>query len=84
MRPVIAVVVIVRGVDAAETFDLIWIQTEGGPLVHASEVLSMNIYQRMVRYGDLGEASATATLFLVVMLVLATIAYWKIWRPAND
>ena len=31
MRPVIAVVVIVRGMDAAKTFDLIWIQTQGGP-----------------------------------------------------
>ena len=82
MRPVLAVVVIVRGVDAAKTFDLIWIQTQGGP-DHQSEVFSMNIYQRMVRYGDLGQASASATLFLIVMMVLAIIAYWRIWRPAN-
>lgn len=79
MRPVIAVVVIVRGVDAAKTFDLIWIQTEGGPQ-HQSEVFSMNIYQRMVRYGDLGEASALATLFLIAMIILAIVAYLKIWR----
>jgi multiple sugar transport system permease protein len=83
MRPVIAVIVIVRGVDAAKTFDLIWIQTQGGPR-QQSEVFSMNIYQRMVRYGDLGEASASATLFLIVMVLLAAIAYWKIWRPAHD
>lgn len=83
MRPVIAVVVIVRGIDALKTFDLIWIQTQGGPR-QASEVFSMNIYQRMVRYQDLGEASASATLFLVVMIVLAALAYWKIWRTAND
>ena len=83
MRPVLAVIVIVRGVDAAKTFDLIWIQTQGGPQ-HQSEVLSMNIYQRMVRYGDLGAASATATLFLLFMIVLAFIAYWKLWRPAHD
>ncbi|WEX90672.1 sugar ABC transporter permease [Sinorhizobium garamanticum] len=83
MRPVLAVVVIVRGVDAAKTFDLIWIQTQGGPR-HQSEVISMNIYQRMVRYGDLGDASASATLFLLVMILLAVVAYWKIWRPAND
>lgn len=81
MRPVIAVIVIVRGVDAAKTFDLIWIQTQGGPR-HASEVFSMNIYQRMVRFGDLGEASASGTLFLIVMMLLAAVAYWKIWRPA--
>jgi len=83
MRPVIAVVVIVRGVDAAKTFDLIWIQTQGGPR-NQSEVFSMNIYQRMVRFGDLGEASASATLFLIVMIVLAGLAYWKIWRPNHD
>ncbi|EJZ22782.1 sugar ABC transporter permease [Rhizobium sp. Pop5] len=82
MRPVIAVVVIVRGVDAAKTFDLIWIQTQGGPR-HASEVFSMNIYQRMVRSGDLGEASASGTLFLIVMMLLAALAYWKIWRPVH-
>ncbi len=83
MRPVIAVVLIVRGVDAAKTFDLIWIQTQGGPR-NKSEVFSMNIYQRMVRFGDLGEASASAALFLIVMIVLAGIAYWKIWRPSHD
>ncbi|NTA13987.1 carbohydrate ABC transporter permease [Agrobacterium tumefaciens] len=82
MRPVIAVVVIVRGVDAAKTFDLIWIQTQGGPR-HTSEVFSMNIYQRMVRFGDLGEASASGTLFLIVMMLLAAIAYRKIWRPVH-
>jgi multiple sugar transport system permease protein len=82
MRPVIAVIVIVRGIDALKTFDLIWIQTQGGPR-QASEVLSMNIYQRMVRYGDLGQASATATLFLVFMMILAGLAYWKIWRPSH-
>lgn len=83
MRPVIAVIVIIRGVDAAKTFDLIWIQTEGGPR-HASEVFSMNIYQRMVRYGDLGEASALATLFLITMIILAIIAYLTIWRQENE
>ncbi len=83
MRPVIAVVVIVRGIDALKTFDLIWIQTQGGPR-QSSEVLSMNIYQRMVRYGDLGHASAVATLFLLFMIGLAGLAYWRIWRPSHD
>ena len=82
LRPVIAVVLIVRGVDAAKTFDLIWIQTEGGPSF-ASEVLSMNIYQRMIRYGDVGQASATATLFMVAMTILAILAYQYIWSRAR-
>ena len=79
LRPVLAVVLIVRGVDAAKTFDLIWIQTEGGPNFQ-SEVLSMNIYQRMIRYGDVGQASATATLFLLAMTVVAVAAHRLVWR----
>ena len=82
LRPVIAVVLIVRGVDAAKTFDLIWIQTEGGPNFQ-SEVLSMNIYQRMMRYGDVGIASASATLFLIVMIVFAIVAYRTIWSRTS-
>lgn len=83
LRPVLAVVLIVRGVDAAKTFDLIWIQTEGGPQFQ-SEVLSMNIYQRMVRYGNIGEASASATLFLLVMIVVAVVAYQLIWKRDDN
>jgi multiple sugar transport system permease protein len=83
LRPVIAVVLIIRGVDAAKTFDLIWIQTEGGPRSQ-SEVLSLTIQRRMIRFGDLGEASAIATLFLMVMAILAIVAYMTVWRPADE
>ncbi len=31
LRPVIAVALIVRGIDAAKAFDIILIQTDGGP-----------------------------------------------------
>jgi multiple sugar transport system permease protein len=80
LRPVIAVVLIIRGIDAARAFDVIWIQTEGGPRF-ASEVLSMHIYRSMIRYGDLGEASAIAALFLVALLVFSLIAFYSVWRP---
>lgn len=80
LRPVIAVVLIIRGIDAARAFDIIWVQTEGGPRF-ASEVLSMHIYRTMIRYGDLGFASAIATLFLLAMLALSLLAFFVIWRP---
>ncbi|MCA0295063.1 MAG: sugar ABC transporter permease [Actinobacteria bacterium] len=83
LRPVIAVIVIIRGVDVAKTFDLIFIQTEGGPQ-GASEVLSMEIYRTMIRYGNVGSASATAAVFLLVMAFFAALAYRVIWKPAND
>lgn len=80
LRPVIAVVLIIRGIDAARTFDIIWIQTEGGPRF-ASEVLNMHIYRSMIRYARLGEASAEAALFMVAMLVICLAAFYSIWRP---
>lgn len=81
LRPVIAVVLIIRGIDAARAFDIIWVQTEGGPRF-ASEVLSMHIYRTMIRYGDLGFASAIAALFLLALLALSLLAFFSIWRPA--
>lgn len=83
LRPVIAVIVIIRGVDVAKTFDLIFIQTEGGPQ-GASQVLSLDIYRTMIRYGNVGSAAATATVFLLVMAFFAAMAYRVIWKPAND
>ena len=82
LRPVIAVALIVRGIDAAKAFDIILIQTKGGP-ENASQTLSLLIYQTMIRFGDPGLASAMATMYLIVMLLVATIAVRFIWRPGT-
>ncbi len=78
LRPVIAVVLILRGIDAARAFDMIWIQTEGGPRF-ASEILSIHIYRAMIRYGNVGEASAIATLFMLGMVLASALAFYVIW-----
>ena len=83
LRPVIAVVLIIRVVDAARAFDVILIQTNGGPQ-SASEVLSLLIYRTAVRFGDPGLASAMSTMYLAVMLVVAVVAAGLIWRPGRD
>ena len=83
LRPVIAVALIVRGIDAARAFDIILIQTNGGPQ-ESTTTLSLLIYRTMTRYGDPGLASAMGTIYLVVMLVVATVAIFAIWRPGSD
>jgi len=80
LRPVIATVLIIRGLDAARTFDAIWIMTGGGPM-NKSEVLSLRIYLTMMRYGRVGEASAMATIFLISLLAFGLIAFYTIWKP---
>jgi multiple sugar transport system permease protein len=83
LRPVIAVAVIVRGIDAARAFDVILIQTNGGPQ-QKSQTLSLLIYQTMVRYGEPGRASAMSVMYLGVMLLVAAVALLTIWRPGRS
>jgi multiple sugar transport system permease protein len=83
LRPVIAVALIVRGIDAARAFDVILIQTNGGP-ESSTQTLSLLIYQTMVRFGDPGLASAMGTVYLVVMLAVAIVAILSIWRPGSE
>lgn len=83
LRPVIAVALIARGIDAARAFDIIAIQTNGGPQ-QASETLSLLIYRTMVRFGEPEPASAMGTLYLLAMLAVALVAFATIWRPGRD
>jgi multiple sugar transport system permease protein len=83
LRPVIAVALIVRGIDAARAFDIILIQTDGGPQ-GSTTTLSLLIYRTMTRFGDPGLASAMGTVYLVVMLAVAIAAITLIWRPGSS
>ncbi|POX47951.1 sugar ABC transporter permease [Streptomyces sp. Ru72] len=82
LRPVIAVALIVRGIDAARAFDTIVIQTNGGP-ESASTTLSLLIYRTTVRFGEQGLASAMGALYLIAMLAAAFVAMRMIWRPGG-
>jgi multiple sugar transport system permease protein len=83
LRPVIAVALIVRGIDAARAFDVILIQTNGGPQ-ESTTTLSLLVYRTLTRYGDIGLASAMGTIYLVAMLLVASLAIFAIWRPGAD
>ncbi|MFI7063197.1 carbohydrate ABC transporter permease [Kribbella sp. NPDC050124] len=83
LRPVIAVALVVRGIDAARAFDIILIQTNGGPQ-ESTTTLSLLIYRTMTRNGDPGLASAMGTVYLIAMLVVAAVAILAIWRPGGE
>jgi multiple sugar transport system permease protein len=82
LRPVIAVALIVRGIDAVKAFDVILIQTNGGPQ-DATQTLSLLIYNTMTSYNQPGLASAMSVLYLIVMLAVAFAAIRLIWRPGR-
>ena len=83
LRPVIAVALIVRGVDAARAFDVIVVQTNGGPQ-NSTETMSLLVYNTQISDGNPGLASAMGTIYLVVMMIVAVVAVVTIWRPGSD
>ncbi|WRS30779.1 sugar ABC transporter permease [Actinomycetaceae bacterium MB13-C1-2] len=83
LRPVIAVALLIRGIDAAKAFDIIQIQTGGGPQ-NASETMSLLVYQTMIRHGEPGLASAMGTLYLIAMMVVAALAVVFLWKPGAN
>ena len=83
LKPNIVIAIIIRVMDALRSFDTIWAMTQGGPNF-SSEVISTYIYKANVRFGQVGEASAMAVIFMLALLVLASIFIKKVWNPNED
>ncbi|MYL34344.1 ABC transporter permease subunit [Pontibacillus yanchengensis] len=83
LAPVAIVAVLIRMIDAARTFDIVWVLTKGGP-GFSSEVLSTYMYKMLTRYGQVGEASAMAVIFIVLLLALSSFFISKIWSPSHE
>lgn len=78
--PVATVALLIRIIDAARTFDIVWVLTQGGP-GFSSEVLSTYMYKSLTRYGQVGQSSAMAVIFMIILLVLSSFFITKIWSP---
>jgi multiple sugar transport system permease protein len=82
LRPVIAVVLVIRLVDAMSAFAVILIETQGGPQ-QASTTMGLEIYNTFITYGNTGLAAAISVLFMAAMMLIAFIALKTIWRPGG-
>ena len=76
IRGVLFSALVIRVIDAARTFDIIWAMTQGGPQ-GSSEVLSVHIYKMLQRYGDVGYASAMAVIFILVLVGITLATQFK-------
>jgi multiple sugar transport system permease protein len=72
IRPLVALALLFRTMDAFRTFDTIFTLTGGGPGV-STEVLSITIYRIAFQFFRTGEAAALAFIFLVVIILLTNI-----------
>jgi multiple sugar transport system permease protein len=68
LKPVIAIAVLIRGMDAFRAFDKFYIMTGGGPGI-SSEVLSLYAYRVGFANFDFGYATAISMFMLFVIIV---------------
>lgn len=70
LKPVIAVALLLRIMDAFKVFDTIYVMTWGGPGT-TTELISMYIYQTGLKYLKIGKASALSVIFLVLIFLIS-------------
>jgi multiple sugar transport system permease protein len=72
LRPVIAVAVLFRTVDAFRVFDSIHVLTDGGPET-ATTTISVFIDHTAFLAGNFGEAAAVSVLLIILVTIIARV-----------
>ena len=67
-------VIILRVVEAFKVFDLPFALTNGGPGL-ATRTLTFNVYTNGLRDQNLGAASATAIVLLIIVLIVSALFF---------
>jgi len=70
LRPVIAIAVLLRGMDLLRVFDQIFILTQGGP-GFATETVTLYIYRTAFRFHNFGYAAAMSFVLLAATTTVA-------------
>jgi len=84
MKPVTMTVSLLSMVWTFNSFDVIWVLTQGGP-IRATETLPIAIYNtsfRMLRFGGIGKASAM-TIFQVLIVTFIAIFYIRTMKESD-
>jgi multiple sugar transport system permease protein len=69
IRPVLAVVIVIRGLDLMRLFEIIWALTRGGPGT-MTETISIYIYRKGFEQFDTSFTAAMAAILILVLAVL--------------
>ncbi len=72
LKPIIIIVLLIRGMDVFKLFDIVVLLTQGGP-AGASETVSYFNYLTGFKYFNMGYAAAIAYIQLIVIIIVANI-----------
>lgn len=79
LRPVIAVAVLIRALDALKVFEYVYAITRGGPGT-STQTLQYYVYETGIQYFRLGGASAMGYVVLVVVLGIVIVLFRRLNR----
>jgi multiple sugar transport system permease protein len=83
LRPIIAIALVLRGIDLLNNMSAVNIITQGSP-AGATETLSYYIYRTAFRSFDHGYASAASVLVLIATIILAQFLVRKFFRSGSE
>lgn len=83
LMPYILVAVLFRTIDALKTFDSIQVLTSGGP-GSSTTMLNYSIFQEGINFLNLGKASASAVVFLIVCILLTNVLVRALTRKESQ
>jgi multiple sugar transport system permease protein len=72
IRPVVAIAVLIRGLDLFRIFDIIWALTEGGP---GSMTETISLYTYVIGFVQFDTSYTAAVAFLVVAILTIVVTY---------
>ncbi len=78
IAPVLMTAIAIRTIDAARTFDIIYVMVDD-----QVTVFSTMIYKTLVKYQHTGYASAMAVIFILFFVLFTLICLQKMWRPSK-
>jgi multiple sugar transport system permease protein len=78
---IVAVVILLRALDAFKIFDLVFMFTQGGPGT-STETISWYIYQLGFTFFRLGYASAVSYIAVILLTIIATLFVARFLRSA--
>lgn len=82
LRPLLAMVVLLRVIDAFKEFDKVFVMTGGGPGT-STELLSLYVYRVNFRSWDLGYGAVCAFMVYLVVLILCKLFYGALARASH-
>lgn len=83
LKPVIAIALVLRTMDALKVFDNVWALTGGGPGTN-SEVLSILLYRVGFQYFDFGYAATISILYLLTVAAIGFVLFLLFGRDFTE